>query len=353
MKTRICQHGAVSLLLLSLPFAVVLGQPTTPPTATAPQPAATVSQAPVQVVPTADLATKREVDALRDSVAKMTAAVDKLAEKGPGLVTPIFGFLGVLVGGLVTWAIAKSKEKADRHIAEDKAKLDVAKSIVDWQLKQLSELYGPLRTLFAQSNAVYRTMNVVLQNEDPGMFKLLEPNDLASEEFKQFQPEADDDGRLFVIRRTAGGEWERFRTVLYIDEVYGKTYQVELYFDTIVDISHRIVTVIEKKAGLALSDESGATTTSSSRGGNAKLEDTLKYKFGQYLAHATVLQSIHANRRAVFRKRMGEGVEDKEPFAPDLAIHRSAAFPQQIQKLVGTAYDELQADVANWAKRAQ
>jgi hypothetical protein len=239
------------------------------------------------------------------------------------------------------------------RIAEDKSKLDVAKSIVDWKLKQLSELYGPLRTLFAQSNAVYRTMNVVLQNADPGKFKLLEPNDLASEEFKRFKPEADDDGYLFVIRRTAGGEWERFRTVLYIDEVYGKTYQVELYFDKIVDISRGIVTVIETKAGLALSDESGETTSTSSRGGNVKLQDTLRHKFGQYLAHAAVLQLIHANRRAVFRKSMGEVVEDKEPLALNLATHASAAFPQQIQELVGTAYNELQAGVADWAKRAQ
>src|SRR5262245_35810100 len=115
MKARIYQCGTVSLLLLALPFAVVLGQPTTtPPTAQALPPAAAVSQGSIQVLPTADLATKRDVDALRDSVAKMTAdlatkrdvdalrdsvakmtaAVDKLAEKGPGLVTPIIGFLG-------------------------------------------------------------------------------------------------------------------------------------------------------------------------------------------------------------------------------------------------------------------
>jgi hypothetical protein len=100
----------------------------------------------------ADLATKREVDALRDAVTKMTAAVDELAAKGRELWTPVFGLFRVGVGGLITWAIAKSKEEADRHIAEDKSKLDVAKSIVDWQLKQLSELYGPLHTLFAQSN---------------------------------------------------------------------------------------------------------------------------------------------------------------------------------------------------------
>ncbi|HXH08992.1 MAG TPA: hypothetical protein VNP04_04385 [Alphaproteobacteria bacterium] len=111
--------------------------------------------------------------------------------------------------------------------------------------------------------------------------------------------------------------------------------------------------VIETKAGLALSDESGKTTTSSSRSGNAKLEDTLRHKFGQYLARAAVLQSIHTHRRAVFRKSLGEVVEDKEPLALNLAIHASAAFPQQIQKLVGIAYDERQDDIADWAKRAQ
>ncbi len=59
--------------------------------------------------------------------------------------------------------------------------------------------------------------------------------------------------------------------MLHIDEVYGKSFQIELYFDTIVDISRSIVTVIETKAGLALSDESSETTTSA-------LQDTLRHK---------------------------------------------------------------------------
>lgn len=348
------------LLLLSVSATAVWAQPSPAasrapaPVTPAPEPTPLAAPSGNVVVPGVELTTKTQLDTLQRSVENVLKKVEELASKGPDLTVPLFGLLGVLVGGAIQAFIAlrgaKGKREADMRLAQEKSKFDVAKSIVDWKLKQLAELYGPLRTLFAQSNAVYRTMNVVLQNADPNKFKLLEPKDMEAGEFACFSAEADNDGHLFIIRCKPELSWERFRTVLYIDEVYGKDYQVELYFDRTVDISSRIVTVIETKAGLALSEESGETL-STTGGDKSRLEDSLRHKFGQFLAHAAVLQSIHANRRAVYRKSIGEEVNN-EPLALNLVTHRSAAFPQDIQRMVGTAYTALQRSIAQWEVRA-
>jgi hypothetical protein len=310
------------------------------------------------VPPAAEPATREQVDKLRESVTALSVDVKNLAVKSKDLD---FWTLGLSLAGSLSVAVVaflgtrantKSREKTDFDLAMGKSKLDVAKSLVDWKLRQLAELYGPLRTLFAQSNAIYRVMNMVLQSAAPAKFKLLTPEDLLTKEFESFNASADEDGHLFVIAREPGGTWERFRTVMFIDEAYGKGYEVELYFDQIVEISKRLVAVIETKAGLALSETGDELAAGGSAIRTVQIQDTLRHKFGQYLAHAAVLQCIHANRRAMFRRGFGETV-DKEPLALNLATHVSAAFPQQIQKLVGTAYDKLQRDVAAWAQRAK
>lgn len=302
----------------------------------------------------AGVASTQQVEELQRSVTTLTASVDKIANKGTDFTVPLFGLLGVLVGGAIqvawAWWASRSKEQADLLLLQKKWTFEVAQSIVEWKLKQLSELYGPLRTLFTQSNAVYRTMNVVLQNAAPDKFRLLGPEDMKLPEFQRFAADASDDGYLFVINRDAKAGWEIFRTILQIDEVYGKGYGVEVYFDKIVEISARIVSVIEAKAGMAISEEqnAGGVVAGATKSG---VQGALGQKFGQYLAHAAVLASIHANRRAAFRASLGEKV-DGAPLALNLATHRSAAFPQDIQKLIGTDYKSLQDYVSNWERSA-
>lgn len=357
MKVSI-QTWATALVLCASLLAVAQGQQLATgarPTVTA---ASSASGGP-PVIAAGELATKGQVDALKASVTELSSAIHKLAEKsnGPDFWTLGFSLIGSLCVAVVTFlgtrAITKSREKVDFDLAMGKSKLDVAKSLVDWKLRQLAELYGPLRTLFAQSNAIYRVMNVVLERAEPSKFKLLTPADLATKQFENFKAAADDDGNLFVFAREPGGVWGRFRTVMFIDEVYGREYEVELYFDQIVDISKRIVNVIETKAGLAVSEAEGGAISGQSSIASTSLQDTLRHKFGQYLAHAAVLQCIHANRRAAFLKKIGSSVGEDGPPALNLATHVSAAFPEQIQRLVGTAYNELQRDVAAWAQRAQ
>jgi hypothetical protein len=315
----------------------------------------------------ADFATKSQVVAVQTSVAEVSKAVKDLSSKGPDLTAPLFALFGVLAGGFINfWAtrkIAQSKERTDIQLADNRQaadlaiatarqKLDVAKSIIDWQLRQLAELYGPLRTMFAQSNAIYRTMNRVLEDAKPEKFKLAEREQLGQGELSHLKVEdADEDGLLFLVRLQPQTRWERFRTVMYIDEVYGQGYQVELYFSRIVDISVDIVKTISEKAGLALGDEASEVGGVGGRDDQVKLKNTLRHKFGEYLAHAAVLKAVHENRRSRYLKSIGETQE--EPPALVLKVHKSAAFPNEIQQLVGRAYMQLQASVSSWADRAK
>ena len=153
-------------------------------------------------------------------IANLSAKLDKRD------YTPaIMGFLGVVIGGLITvWMqrrllahqeklatqsaenainLANLAAKDDRVLASDRAKLEIGNSFVQWQLKQLSELYGPLHALFQQSQALYRHMNTVLANAEPNKFRLRK------------DPETDRiDGLVFEI--LLDWRWERFRTILHV-----------------------------------------------------------------------------------------------------------------------------------------
>lgn len=237
------------------------------------------------------------------------SAIEKLTEKTgktdymPAVLGLIGSLLGVLIGGFITfrnqtksiesqWKIAKESvesqwnlaEKAaahtkgladakadqERELARNRAGLEIGNSLIQWQLKQLSELYGPLRALFLQSNAMYRHMNAVLEKADPKLFRLAKgsPGDYF-------------DGMVFKINLSE--QWIRFRTVMHIGEVYGRDYGIEDYFDELVVIGGRIVDVIEQKAGYARPDQ-----------------PDLPSVFGKYLAHYSVLNRLHSAMKAKY-----------------------------------------------------
>lgn len=101
--------------------------------------------------------------------------ITKLTEKSAtGAVwLAILPLLGTILGAAIAVIIAnrnlkfqetlaKDKAQLDSELARQKAGLDIGNSFAQWQLKQLSDLYGPLHALFRQSIGLYRHMNVVL-----------------------------------------------------------------------------------------------------------------------------------------------------------------------------------------------
>ena len=223
--------------------------------------------------------------------------------------------------------LATAKASQERDLAEKQAKLQIGNAVVDWQLKQLFLLYGPLRAVLGQSAALYRQMNLVLTRADAGQFRLLDvmqasgPNALHGQEFQ------------ILI----DGSWDRFRTVLHIERVYGRGYGVETYFDEIVTIGARIVSVIEENAGYARPDD-----------------DSLMEVFAKYLAHFAVLKHIHGLAKSkAERFSGGPDVEAPgEPLQGRLLVDVSAAFPSKLHDLVNAGFSALSHDVEDWRQRA-
>lgn len=251
--------------------------------------------------------------------------IAKLSEKSAATTIwlAILPLLGTIVGAMIAVIIAsrnlefqgklaKDKAQLDSELARQKAGLDIGNSFAQWQLKQLSDLYGPLHALFCQSVGLYRHMNVVLVKKAPEKFRLQQAT----------TGEGIDDGQVFEI--CVDGCWERFRTVLHIDEVYGRRYGIEEYFDEIVKIGGHITKVISEKAGY-------------SRPGSSKLLAV----FGRYLAHYSVLERLHCQVKT--KLSTGGSSLDNE-----IVVDGRAAFPQEIHRLVEQDFMAINQELSEW-----
>lgn len=215
------------------------------------------------------------------------------------------GILGIY-GGLKVQSFVMRHQ---REINKEQAQAEVSNSYVEWQLKQLSELYGPLRALLGQSNAMYRQMNRALEAAAPDVFRL-----------KQ-EAGADFDNEVFEIFQN--GQWIRFRTVKHLGDVYGKNYGVEPYFDDVVDVGARMASLIRNKAGYVRPNDKGLIEV-----------------MGSYLAHYAVLSRLH--------KRAKDGA----PLQINIADEK-ATFPISIQELVNEGFDNINNEVLNWKRNGR
>ncbi len=240
------------------------------------------------------------------------------------------------MGGIITFLIQRTLFKHQRTLATDaatqardlaqaRAGFEIGNSLVQWKLKQLSELYGPLRALLMQSNVMYRHMNDVLIRADPALYR-----------FREGSPEEDFDSQVFEIK--LNGEWTRFRTVLHLGEVYGRAYGIEEYFDEVVDVGRRIAEVIEQKAGYARPDQPG-----------------LPRVFGKYLAHYSVLRRLHAVAQAKHNEKTkiaAAGELKAVGASQTIVVVESAVFPNEIRGLVDKDFEALNREVSEWGAKA-
>ena len=191
-----------------------------------------------------------------------------------------------------------------RRLNREQEMAKVSNSYIEWQLKQLSELYGPLRAILGQSIAIYRQLNTVLIDVDPTKFRMVDKLD------------ADNDDKEFQIFHA--GDWVRFRTVEHLPVVYGKGFGVEPYFDDVVKAGDRMTEIIRSSAGYVRQEDK-------------KLIQVM----GEYLAHYGVLCRLH--------ERALNG-EDVKPTAADI----KASFPHIIHKLVDKGFNAINDQVMDW-----
>lgn len=227
------------------------------------------------------------IESLEKSIEKASEKTDHMTGRNAW-----FALATVIVAGLISFVVQLILLRHQRKMNREQAKSEVSNSYVEWQLKQLSEFYGPLRALLEQSNAMYRQMNRALISANPGLFRM------QSAQGKDF------DNTEFQIKKEGG--WTRFRTVKHLGDVYNKEYGIEPYFDDVVDVGSRMATLIRDKAGYARPED-----------------DELIKVMGTYLAHYAVLSRLH--------KRAHEGMFISTNMADDEAV-----FPVHIQNLVNS-----------------
>jgi hypothetical protein len=225
-------------------------------------------------------------------------------------------------------SLAETKAQQERELAEKQSRLQIGNAVVDWQLKQLYLLYGPVRALLGQSFGLYRQMNKVLEHADSELFRFVSVPDAQGQNAEY--------GEEFQIK-TAPQQWERFRTVMHITQVYGRGFGVETYFDEIVAIGARIVTNIEQNAGYARPEEKD-----------------LMGVFARYLAHFAVLKHLQGEAKADLVKAQSAS---KNSLAGEDSIHpmkvdRSAAFPAELHALINEGFEAITKDIEHWKGKA-
>lgn len=241
--------------------------------------------------------------AVESSIAKSSDRADAVAMRSSWLSLGTVVGTALLTAGLTLLGQHLLMRHQQKMSARD-SQNEVANAYVDWQLKQLSELYGPLRALLGQSNEIYRQMNRALISADSSRFQLVDGDDF--------------DGKEFQIR--IDENWTRFRTVQHLADVYNRDYGVEPYFDDVVAVGERMANVIREKAGYARSEDA----------------DLLAY-LGKYLGHFFVLKRLH--ERAKSRQDIVLNEAD-----------RAATFPNKIQSLVSDGFADINKQVMEWRK---
>jgi hypothetical protein len=216
----------------------------------------------------------------------------------------LYALATVVISALFALAAQWLLMRHQRHLERENARAEVANSYVEWQLKQLCELYGPLRALLGQSNAMYRQMNRVLAAARTELFRL------------RREQGGDFDDEVFEI--FIDGQWGRFRTVKHIGEVYNKGYGVEPYFDDVVNVGARMAELIRDKAGYAQPSDQ-------------KLIDIM----GSYLAHYAVLCRLHQQAKA------GQSIQCNQ-------ADEQATFPVVIQQLVNDGFATINREIMDW-----
>lgn len=239
------------------------------------------------------------MNSLEKTVAKSSENAEAAAQRGFWLA-----LVTVMVAVINQWGLFSHQRVMRREAAAD----EISNSYVDWQLKQLSELYGPLRALLGQSNAMYRQMNKALAQARPQQFRL--------------NHEEGGDFDNFVFQIQIDGEWTQFRTVRDLAAVYNRDLKVEPYFDAVVEVGKRMALLIEEKAGYARPED-------------AELVKVM----GAYLAHYSVLSRLHF------------AAQENKPIEPTMG-DKEATFPLEIQALVNKGFNALNDEVMKWRSRS-
>lgn len=247
-----------------------------------------------------------QIGKLNTDIAHIKAKIDKT-----DWFTPLISFSGVVVGAWLGGYISLRLHK-------EQTNFEIRKSLIDWKIQQLAQLYGPLRAMLKQSNALYRQMNGILCECAPNRFRLRDEDENLDFDNKVFELVGDDN------------EWETFRTISHLDIVYDAQYGVREYFDEILIIGTKMADIIEKNAGYVRDDQ-----------------NSLADVFGKYLAHHKVLQQVYNAKKS---KSESHESAPRAEARYKMVADKSAAFPREIHQLVEKGFKSLNSEINSWGE---
>jgi hypothetical protein len=230
---------------------------------------------------------------------------DWLVSLAPSLATLFVGILALwgifITGKREERRTAYSSEHA-KELARQEALFQHTEKIVEFRLKQMELFYAPMFALLEQSRALYDKLLFQLEHDEPERYKQLAIPD----------PE----GFRFHVR-AKNGSWQGFRLLDQLPAMRDNS-KALVFVEGILDIGGKMTKIISERAGFASRD----------------LVDLL----GEYLAHYTILSTIH---------KQGETV----PYEP--GWHKMGYYPIKLNEKIKRDYYELSEFIDQYAEASK
>ncbi|WP_300244760.1 hypothetical protein [Pseudomonas sp.] len=219
------------------------------------------------------------------------------------LYPAIFGFLGVLLGGLINFLLHKSQLSHHREERKHKFSFEVKQKIFEYRNKQNNDFYGPLLVLLAQSKELSSQLHDQIQKFDNIRYT-----------YRTNITESKPKKTLHVISK---GRTIPFRLIEELPYL-GKYIRASLpQVAVIIEVGEQLSALIERSSGLANPK-------------NLELSGCL----GNYLAHLRALKDSYA--------------QAKDSTSSEPTRLYTAVFPRQIYDLAKKDYDDINAQIAEW-----
>lgn len=219
------------------------------------------------------------------------------------LYPAIFGFLGILFGGLLNFYLHRSQLSYNREERKENFSFEVKQKIFEYRNKQNNEFYGPLLILLAQSKELSSQLHDQIQKFD-GIRYAYRTNITESRPKK-------------TLHVFTGGRAIPFRLIEELPHL-GKYIKASLpQVAVIIEVGEQLSALIERSSGLANPN-------------NLELSGCL----GNYLAHLRALKDSY--------------IQAKESTPSEPTRLYTAVFPRQIYDLAKKDYDDINTQISEW-----
>lgn len=233
---------------------------------------------------------RKKIDSLKQSM------IEKL-------YPAIFGFLGILFGGLLNFYLHKSQLSYNREDRKENFSFEVKQKIFEYRNKQNNEFYGPLLILLAQSKELSSQLHDQIQKFDGIRYA--------------YRTNITDSRPKKTLHVFTGGRVIPFRLIEELPHL-GKYIKASLpQVAVIIEVGEQLSALIERSSGLANPN-------------NLELSGCL----GNYLAHLRALKDSY--------------IQAKEPTPSEPTRLYTAVFPRQIYDLAKKDYDDINTQIADW-----